>query len=175
MSSHKKNTTISFFPVPGLSFSVSPAHLHYPFQILRLMQGYDENDILLLPPTVPGEGLPTELLDYYKEYCLWKLKDDGSFSTHRRLYPPRTTEITHVLIVSVCTCLNRFYLCTPELKDDLAKEETKKDDMQEENKSSNESDAHPADSKKEEEEVHAMTVKTAELCKYNHFRNSVLF
>ncbi|XP_022605572.1 hydrocephalus-inducing protein homolog [Seriola dumerili] len=38
-------------------------------KILRLMQGYDENNVLLLPPRVPGEGLPTELLDYYKEYC----------------------------------------------------------------------------------------------------------
>lgn len=92
--------------------------------------------------------------------------------TRRRPYSRRTTEITHVLIVSVCTSLNLFYLCTSELKENLAKEETKKDDMQEENKSSNEIDAHPADSKKEEEEVHARNVKTAELCEYNHFRNS---
>lgn len=47
-------------------------------QILRLMQGYDENNTLLLPPRVPGESLPTELLNYYKEYCS-QLKDDGSF------------------------------------------------------------------------------------------------
>ncbi|GAA6221266.1 hydrocephalus-inducing protein homolog [Lates japonicus] len=44
-------------------------------KILRLMQGYDENNTLLLPPRVPGESLPTELLNYYKEYCS-QLKDD---------------------------------------------------------------------------------------------------
>ncbi|MEQ2233540.1 hypothetical protein ILYODFUR_022911 [Ilyodon furcidens] len=39
--------------------------------ILRLIDEYDENNMLLLPPRVPGEGLPAELL----EYCS-QLKDD---------------------------------------------------------------------------------------------------
>lgn len=42
------------------------------------MQGYDEKNKLLLPPRAPGESLPKELLEYYKEYCS-QLKDDGSF------------------------------------------------------------------------------------------------
>ncbi|KAE8295968.1 Hydrocephalus-inducing protein Hy-3 [Larimichthys crocea] len=45
-------------------------------KILRLMQGYDENNRLLLPPRVPGESLPQELLDYYTEHCS-QLKNDA--------------------------------------------------------------------------------------------------
>ncbi|KAG7229797.1 hypothetical protein INR49_012446 [Caranx melampygus] len=108
------------FPIEFYSLEFDTQYLKEE-KILRLMQGYDENNILLLPPRVPGESLPTELLDYYNECCLQKLKDD-------------------------------------ELKD---KEETKKGDMQEEENSLNEIDAHPGDSKGEE--VHARTVKTAEL------------
>uniref|UniRef100_A0A3B4VD89 HYDIN axonemal central pair apparatus protein n=1 Tax=Seriola dumerili TaxID=41447 RepID=A0A3B4VD89_SERDU len=92
-------------------------------KILRLMQGYDENNVLLLPPRVPGEGLPTELLDYYKEYCSQR-KDNGK---------------------------------------------AERDDTQEEEKRSNDDDTHPPDGK--EEELLASTVKTAELCEYNPFRN----
>ncbi|XP_026166304.1 hydrocephalus-inducing protein-like isoform X3 [Mastacembelus armatus] len=44
-------------------------------KILRLMQDYDENNILFLPPRAPGESLPAELLDYYEEYCS-QLKDN---------------------------------------------------------------------------------------------------
>lgn len=51
---------------------------HGHMQILRLMQDYKDNSVLLLPPRVPGEGLPSELLDYYKEYCS-KMKDEGIF------------------------------------------------------------------------------------------------
>uniref|UniRef100_A0AAV2L4X0 Uncharacterized protein n=1 Tax=Knipowitschia caucasica TaxID=637954 RepID=A0AAV2L4X0_KNICA len=38
-------------------------------EILRLMQGYDENNKLLLPPRIPGEGLPQELLDFYQHHA----------------------------------------------------------------------------------------------------------
>ncbi|KAM9376113.1 hydrocephalus-inducing protein-like [Pholidichthys leucotaenia] len=38
-------------------------------KILRLMQGYDDKNKLLLPPRQPGESLPAELLDYYKTVC----------------------------------------------------------------------------------------------------------
>ncbi|XP_071313817.1 hydrocephalus-inducing protein homolog isoform X2 [Trachinotus anak] len=110
------------FPIEFYSLDFDTQYLKDE-KILRLMQGYDENNILLLPPRVPGESLPTELLDYYKEYCSQQ-KDD-------------------------------------ELKEGLDKEETEKDDTQEEEKRSNENDAQPADGK--EEEIHASTVKTAEL------------
>uniref|UniRef100_A0A3Q3MLA1 HYDIN axonemal central pair apparatus protein n=1 Tax=Mastacembelus armatus TaxID=205130 RepID=A0A3Q3MLA1_9TELE len=54
-------------------------------KILRLMQDYDENNILFLPPRAPGESLPAELLDYYEEYCS-QLKDNGSYThlSHNR-------------------------------------------------------------------------------------------
>ncbi|XP_070763174.1 hydrocephalus-inducing protein homolog [Enoplosus armatus] len=62
------------FPIEFYSLEFDTQYLEEE-KILRLMQGYDENNVLLLPPRAPGESLPTELLDYYKEYCS-QLKDD---------------------------------------------------------------------------------------------------
>ncbi|XP_040894088.1 hydrocephalus-inducing protein homolog [Toxotes jaculatrix] len=62
------------FPIEFYSLELDTQYLEEE-KILRLMQGYDENNTLLLPPRVPGESLPTELIDYYKEYCS-QLKDD---------------------------------------------------------------------------------------------------
>ncbi|XP_042266839.1 hydrocephalus-inducing protein homolog isoform X2 [Thunnus maccoyii] len=62
------------FPVEFYSLEFDTQYLEEE-EILRLMQGYDENNVLLLPPRAPGESLPTELLDYYKEHCS-QLKDD---------------------------------------------------------------------------------------------------
>ena len=36
-------------------------------QILRTLKGYDSYNTLLLPPRLPGEKLPPELYDYFKE------------------------------------------------------------------------------------------------------------
>ncbi|XP_059190373.1 hydrocephalus-inducing protein homolog [Centropristis striata] len=63
------------FPVEFYSLELDNQYLEEE-KILRLMQGYDENNILLLPPRTPGEGLPTELLDFYKDHCS-QLKDDA--------------------------------------------------------------------------------------------------
>lgn len=38
-----------------------------PEQILRTLKGYDSYNTLLLPPRVPGEKLPPELYEYFKE------------------------------------------------------------------------------------------------------------
>ncbi|CAB1432186.1 unnamed protein product [Pleuronectes platessa] len=62
------------FPIEFYSLDFDTQYLEEE-KILRLMQGYDENNILLLPPRVPGESLPRELLDYYKEHCS-QLKED---------------------------------------------------------------------------------------------------
>ncbi|XP_028440234.1 hydrocephalus-inducing protein homolog [Perca flavescens] len=62
------------FPIEFYSLEFDTQYLEEE-KMLRLMQGYDENNILLLPPRAPGESLPTELLDYYKEYCS-QLEDD---------------------------------------------------------------------------------------------------
>ncbi|XP_053175951.1 hydrocephalus-inducing protein homolog [Scomber japonicus] len=62
------------FPVEFYSLEFDTQYLEEE-KILRLMHGYDENNVLLLPPRTPGESLPTELLDYYKEHCS-QLKDD---------------------------------------------------------------------------------------------------
>ncbi|KAL2094103.1 hypothetical protein ACEWY4_011415 [Coilia grayii] len=37
-------------------------------KVLRMLKGYDADNVLLLPPRVPGEPLPSELLEYYKEH-----------------------------------------------------------------------------------------------------------
>ncbi|XP_035521672.1 hydrocephalus-inducing protein homolog [Morone saxatilis] len=63
------------FPIEFYSLELDTQYLEEE-KILRLMQGYDENNILLLPPRAPGESLPEELLDYYKEYCS-QLEDDA--------------------------------------------------------------------------------------------------
>lgn len=38
-----------------------------PTQILRSLKGYDSYNTLLLPPRVPGEKLPPEVYEYFKE------------------------------------------------------------------------------------------------------------
>ncbi|KAI3370851.1 hypothetical protein L3Q82_007368 [Scortum barcoo] len=63
------------FPIEFYSVEFDTQYLEEE-KILCLMQGYDENKILLLPPRTPGESLPKELLDYYTEYCS-QMKDDA--------------------------------------------------------------------------------------------------
>lgn len=36
-------------------------------QILRMLKGYDSYNTLLLPPRIPGEKLPPEVYEYFKE------------------------------------------------------------------------------------------------------------
>ncbi|CAJ1057505.1 hydrocephalus-inducing protein homolog isoform X2 [Xyrichtys novacula] len=62
------------FPIEFYSLEFDTQYLEEE-KILSLMQGYDENNMLLLPPRAPGDNLPVELLDYYKEYCS-QLKED---------------------------------------------------------------------------------------------------
>ncbi|KAJ8272065.1 hypothetical protein COCON_G00109240 [Conger conger] len=45
-------------------------------KILRMMTGYDDKNLLLLPPRTPGEGLPPELLEYYKDQNALPLPED---------------------------------------------------------------------------------------------------
>ncbi|KAM8849594.1 hydrocephalus-inducing protein homolog isoform 2-T2 [Spinachia spinachia] len=62
------------FPVEFYCLELDTEYLEEE-KILRLVKGYDENRILLLPPRAPGESLPQELLDYYQEHHS-QLKDD---------------------------------------------------------------------------------------------------
>ncbi len=132
------------------------------------MQGYDENKILLLPPRAPGESLPKELLDYYKEYCS-QLKDDGSFRhTHVHLQALKSFTCRCLHTVLVHTCFDLIYLCAAELKEGSDEKEAGTSDTHEEGKRSRQNDAHVADSK--EGEIHTISVKPSELREYNHFR-----
>ncbi|XP_023811732.1 hydrocephalus-inducing protein homolog isoform X1 [Oryzias latipes] len=55
------------FPVEFYSLEFDTQYLEEE-KVLRLMKEYNENNLLLLPPRLPEEGLPKELLEYYKEY-----------------------------------------------------------------------------------------------------------
>lgn len=43
------------------------------------MQGYDEKNVLLLPPRAAGESLPEELQEHYADYCA-DLEEKGTFT-----------------------------------------------------------------------------------------------
>lgn len=49
------------------------------------MQGYDEKNILLLPPRGPGESLPEELREYYTDYCS-QMNDKGNLNEYSPIY-----------------------------------------------------------------------------------------
>ncbi|XP_074864560.1 hydrocephalus-inducing protein homolog isoform X2 [Carettochelys insculpta] len=54
------------FPIEFYSLEFDQQYLTEE-RILQLMKGYDSHNILLLPPRIPGEKLPPELLEYYKD------------------------------------------------------------------------------------------------------------
>ncbi|XP_067853715.1 hydrocephalus-inducing protein homolog [Heptranchias perlo] len=57
------------FPVEFYSVEFDEKYLEEE-KILRMMKGYSSVNTLMLPPRLPGEKLPYELLDYYKEQTL---------------------------------------------------------------------------------------------------------
>ncbi|XP_066569678.1 hydrocephalus-inducing protein homolog [Amia ocellicauda] len=54
------------FPIEFYSLEFDHQYLEEE-KILRMMKGYDSQNMLLLPPRAPGEKLPPELLEYYEE------------------------------------------------------------------------------------------------------------
>ncbi|XP_077166200.1 hydrocephalus-inducing protein homolog isoform X2 [Paroedura picta] len=54
------------FPIEFYSLELDQQYL-LEERILRMLKGYDSHKILLLPPRLPGEKLPTEVLEYYEE------------------------------------------------------------------------------------------------------------
>ncbi|XP_041964608.1 hydrocephalus-inducing protein homolog isoform X2 [Alosa sapidissima] len=54
------------FPVEFYSLEFDKQYLEEE-RVLRVLKGYDAQNVLLLPPRAPGEGLPPELLEHYKE------------------------------------------------------------------------------------------------------------
>ncbi|XP_057693166.1 hydrocephalus-inducing protein homolog isoform X2 [Corythoichthys intestinalis] len=70
-------------------------------KILNLMDGYDANDVLLLPPRDAGESLPVELMDFYKDHCS-RLKDKnvGGMSLQKRRGGKRGERRRTELIIS---------------------------------------------------------------------------
>ncbi len=53
-------------------------------QILRMLKGYDAQNVLLLPPRAPGETLPPEVLDFYKEQSSQEPKQGTIIQQQRR-------------------------------------------------------------------------------------------
>ncbi|XP_066494024.1 hydrocephalus-inducing protein-like [Tiliqua scincoides] len=54
------------FPIDFYSLELDQQYL-LEERILRMLKGYDSHNILLLPPRIPGEKLPPEVLEYYEE------------------------------------------------------------------------------------------------------------
>ncbi|CAM5150043.1 unnamed protein product [Eretmochelys imbricata] len=54
------------FPIEFYSLEFDQQYLTEE-RILRMLKGYDSHNTLLLPPRIPGEKLPPEVLEYYKE------------------------------------------------------------------------------------------------------------
>ncbi|TRY66375.1 hypothetical protein DNTS_003347 [Danionella cerebrum] len=52
-------------------------------EILRLLKGYNAQNVLLLPPRSPGETLPLELLDFYKAHCSKEDSTDDLLETDK--------------------------------------------------------------------------------------------
>ncbi|KAG8143780.1 hypothetical protein E2320_000954, partial [Naja naja] len=54
------------FPIEFYSLELDQQYL-LEERILRMLKGYDNHRILLLPPRMPGEKLPIEVLEYFEE------------------------------------------------------------------------------------------------------------
>uniref|UniRef100_A0A670KA82 HYDIN axonemal central pair apparatus protein n=1 Tax=Podarcis muralis TaxID=64176 RepID=A0A670KA82_PODMU len=54
------------FPIEFYSLEFDQQYL-LEERILRMLKGYDTHNMLLLPPRIPGEKLPFEVLEYYEE------------------------------------------------------------------------------------------------------------
>ncbi|XP_028813720.1 hydrocephalus-inducing protein homolog [Denticeps clupeoides] len=55
------------FPIEFYSLEFDKLYLEEE-KVLRMMKDYDVQNVLLLPPRSPGDTLPPELLEYYREY-----------------------------------------------------------------------------------------------------------
>uniref|UniRef100_A0A803TEP1 HYDIN axonemal central pair apparatus protein n=1 Tax=Anolis carolinensis TaxID=28377 RepID=A0A803TEP1_ANOCA len=54
------------FPIEFYSLEFDQQYL-LEERILRMLKGYDSHHVLLLPPRIPGEKLPPEVLEFYEE------------------------------------------------------------------------------------------------------------
>eukprot|EP00079_Xenopus_tropicalis_P024447 XP_012817094.1 PREDICTED: hydrocephalus-inducing protein homolog isoform X1 [Xenopus tropicalis] len=54
------------FPIEFYCLEMDKQYLEEE-KILRMLKGYDSQNTLLLPPRIPGEKLPYEILEYYEE------------------------------------------------------------------------------------------------------------
>ncbi|XP_058135740.1 hydrocephalus-inducing protein homolog isoform X1 [Dasypus novemcinctus] len=59
------------FPIEFYSLEFDQQYL-IEEKILRMLKGYDSYNTLLLPPRTPGEKLPPEVYEYFKEMKRWK-------------------------------------------------------------------------------------------------------
>ncbi|KAG8437289.1 hypothetical protein GDO86_008117 [Hymenochirus boettgeri] len=61
------------FPIEFYCLEMDKQYLEEE-KILRMLKGYDSQNTLLLPPRLPGEKLPQEMMEYYKEQK--RIQDD---------------------------------------------------------------------------------------------------
>ncbi|KAL0967855.1 hypothetical protein UPYG_G00258380 [Umbra pygmaea] len=69
------------FPIEFYSLEFDKKYLEEE-KILRMMKGFDTQNVLLLPPRAPGESLPPELITYYND--LHYKDDDESKAGNRK-------------------------------------------------------------------------------------------
>ncbi len=85
--------------IPIVYSSSSNVSLCSSSQILRMLKGYDAQNVLLLPPRAPGETLAPELLDFYKEQSsqepkqgtVYSNKDGFNYDWYRIVYKTHLT------------------------------------------------------------------------------------
>ncbi|XP_025032916.1 hydrocephalus-inducing protein-like, partial [Python bivittatus] len=65
------------FPIEFYSLEFDQQYL-LEERILRMLKGYDNHNVLLLPPRIPGEKLPLEVLEYFEEQKKIQGDQEGS-------------------------------------------------------------------------------------------------
>ncbi|XP_056138426.1 hydrocephalus-inducing protein homolog [Lampris incognitus] len=71
------------FPIEFYSLEFDTQYLEEE-KILCLIKDYDEHNVLLLPPRAPGDTLPPELLDHYKEHFSQLADDELEVDLHKK-------------------------------------------------------------------------------------------
>lgn len=67
-----------------------------------MMKAYASDNVLLLPPRAPGETLPPELLDFYREQTTQKPEEGGSPAAFRAVSLRSSATVFVKLFVAFC-------------------------------------------------------------------------
>ncbi|KAJ0069558.1 hypothetical protein NL108_008515, partial [Boleophthalmus pectinirostris] len=102
------------FPIEFYCLELDTQYLEEE-RILRSVQGYDENNRLLLPPRIPGEGLPHELLEFYQHYNTTENGITGQSEFCKFNQPQNCLIISYLIIYTLDIPLHSEPLTLPVL------------------------------------------------------------